>query len=158
MKIIVLYTRRNVGMYSLSFLVSLGYEVKVITDDENVKWLAEVLHCERVTFDTMGEFGLFLCVHGNKIIDEKYLKLGKFVNVHPCLFKYKGHNPIKRYILNNDTEGSVESHWMTKDVDEGEIIYEVRFHVGVCKTYAEFYNEALRFYFLVIKKTLDSIL
>lgn len=158
MKVIVLYTRRNVGVYSLSFLASLGYEVKVITDDENVKWLADVLHCEQVTFDTMGEFDLFLCVHGNKIIDEKYLVEGKMVNVHPCLYKYKGHNPIKRYILNKDNHGTVESQYLIEEVDGGDVIHREDFYTGKCGNFADFYNVALPYYFKCIDRTLKMVL
>jgi methionyl-tRNA formyltransferase len=157
MKTIITYCRRNVGMAILPFLVAKGYGVKVISDDETVLWMADSLGLEIVTLDSMGEFDLFLCVHGNKIIDKKYLVDKKFVNVHPCLYKYKGHNPIRRYILGKDTDGTVESHFMTEVVDEGEVIIEVGFETPICKTYADFYNVALKHYFFVIDKTLEAL-
>lgn len=159
MKTIILYTRRNVGMYALSYLVANNYNVEVITDDENVLWLAKRLYCDVVDFDSMSkEFSLFLCVHGNKIIDKKYLDKGRFVNIHPCLSKYRGHNPIKRYIENKDTEASVESHWMTEEVDGGEVICRLKFKTTVCNSYADFYNQCVDKYFKIIHRTLELVL
>jgi len=157
MKTIVLYARRNVGMYCLSHLVALGYKVKVITDDTNVGWLAEEYGCEQVTLDTMGEFDLFVCVHGNKIIPKQYLVEGKFVNVHPCLSKYVGKNPIAKYLENGDTAGTVESHYMTEEVDAGEKITSFWFYTGEIKSYAEFYNIALPHYYKCLNKTLQQV-
>jgi methionyl-tRNA formyltransferase len=152
---IVLYARRNMGLVVLSYLVAKGHEVKVISDDE-VAGLAQMLNCPVVNFDTMGEFDLFICCHGNKIIDKKYLN-NKFINIHPCLYKYKGHNPIKRYIESKDQSGSVESQWMVEEVDAGEIIHQEFFTTPVLTTYAEFYNIALPYYLRCIDKTLNEI-
>lgn len=154
---IVLYTRRNVGVYCLSHLVALGHEVKVITDDANVSWLAGEYGCELVVFETMGEFDLFLSIHGNKIVPMKYLEGGAAVNIHPCLFKYKGHDPIKKYLENGDTVGSVGAHYMTEKVDEGELICEIAFETGKIDTYAEFYNIALPTYYEVVSEVLNRV-
>lgn len=158
MKKLILYCRRNVGMYCLSFLVSLGYSVKVITDDENIQWLANVLGCEETTMEEMGDdYDLFICVHGNKIIPKKYLS-DRMVNIHPCLFKYKGQNPIKRYIFNEDTEGSVESHWIVEEVDAGEVIHQEFFTTPPVSDFASYYNLALPFYFKCVDRTLKIVL
>lgn len=157
MKKIVLYTRRNVGLAALSFLVAKGYSVKVITDDESIIWLAKSLGCKIVTIEKMGRFDLFLCVHGNRIIDKKYLVDGKFVNIHPCLFKYKGHNPIKRFILNEDTDGTVESQYLIEEVDGGDVIHKESFHTGHVLDYAGFYNIAFKFYLRCIDATLKKL-
>lgn len=158
MKSIILYANRNTGMVVLSYLVAKGYKVKLITDnDENITRLAKSYDVPVVTFDTMGDFDLFICCHGRKIIKNKYLIEGKFINIHPCLFKYKGHNPIKRYIENKDTKGSVESLYLTEEVDAGEVICDRSFYTGVVTTYAEFYNIALPYYFEVIEETLFKL-
>lgn len=158
MKTIILCTRRNVGLYSLSFLVSLGYNVRVITDDENVKWLASVLNCELVDFDTMGVCSLLLSVHWHKIIELKDLQYGRAVNIHPCLYKYPGHNPIKKYIKNGDTQASVESHVMTDVIDEGEVIHQEFFETKKCHNYADFYNQAVDKYLKCIDRTLKIVM
>ena len=159
MKTIILYCRRQTGVAALLYLVAKGYRVFVISDDENVIGLARELGVGLTTLEVVPHltFDLFLCVHGNKLIPKEYLVEGKFVNVHPCLYKYKGHNPIKRYILGMDTDATVEAHFMTDVIDDGQVIYGVKFETPVCKTYAEFYNVALKYYFTVIKNVLIEL-
>lgn len=155
---IILYCRRNVGMIALSYLKAKGYVVKVITDDTNIMWLAESLGCELVSLDTMGEFDLFICVHGNKIIDKKYLQYGKMINVHPCLAKYPGHNPIFKYIQNGDRKATVESQYLIEQVDAGEVIHQEHFDTTICLSYGEFYNQAFSYYWKVLDRTLKKIM
>ncbi len=155
---IILYTRRNVGMYCLSHLVALGHDVSVITDDKNVEWLAERYGCKIVRIDDMGEFDYFICIHGNKIIPSRFLQEGKMINIHPCLYKYKGHNPIKRYIVGKDTDATVESQWMIEEVDAGDVIFQQKFITPICNSYADFYNVAVPFYYSCLEKTLELII
>jgi methionyl-tRNA formyltransferase len=155
MKTIVLLTRRNVGMYCLSYLVAKGYKVKLITDDNDVLWLGGRLGVEFVTLETMGDLDYMLSVHWHKIIPNEFLKEGRSINIHPCLFKYKGTNPIKRYISNGDTLGSVESHYMIEEVDAGEVIHREMFQTPKIESYAEFYNLALPYYFKCLAYTLE---
>jgi methionyl-tRNA formyltransferase len=158
MKTVLLYTRRNVGLVALSFLKAKGFNVKVISDDYNVLWLASELGCQEVSgFDDMGEFDIFLSVHGWKIVPMKYLKGKIAINVHPCLSLYKGVNPIKRYIENKDQVGSVESHYMEEKADEGTVIHTETFYTGVCKEYQDFYNIALLYYFSCISRTFKRL-
>jgi methionyl-tRNA formyltransferase len=156
---IILYTRRNVGMYCLSHLVALGHEVDVVTDDKNVEWLAGRYGCPIRTFETIRmNFDLFLCIHGNKILPDWMFGYMEMVNVHPCLFKYKGHNPIKRYILGQDTEATVESQHMIVEVDAGDVIHQEKFETPICKTYADFYNVALPYYIKCLDETLNRFI
>jgi methionyl-tRNA formyltransferase len=104
----------------------------------------------------MGSFDLFVCCHGEKIIPEKYLEDGKFINMHSCLWKYKGKDPIARYIKNKDTQASIESHYMTKDVDEGEVIHRELFTTPVVKTHGEYFNIALPYYYTCIHETIKK--
>lgn len=142
---------------ALSYLVALGYKVKVVSDDEDVIWLANTLFCEVVTMETMGEYDILFSVHWDKIIPTKYLSKPS-VNFHPCLFKYKGRNPIQRYIDNKDKLGSVESHYMTDKVDGGQRVIGIFFETGEISSFAEYYNLALPYYFKCIKQTIDAIL
>jgi methionyl-tRNA formyltransferase len=154
---IVFYGARNTGMVVLTYLVAKCHDVVCIPEDQNLLDLCEALEVPVVTLDTMGDYDLFVCCHGKKIIPGRYLKKGRCINIHPCLFKYKGHNPIKRYIENCDTLGSVESLYMTDAVDDGEVIQRFEFDTPVCNSYAEFYNIALPYYFWCIDTTLRSI-
>jgi len=155
---IILYARRNVGLVALSYLVAKGYLVKVISDDKNVIWLAGILGCEIVDFDSMGEFSWLFCVHGNLIIPKEYLIEGKMINFHPCLQEgYKGHNPVKRFLVQGALHASISSHYMTEVVDEGAVIHTVNFDTKGAKSYADFYNEAFKYYFLLLDATLNKL-
>lgn len=156
---ILLYGRRNVCLYALSYLKGLGYEVKVLSNDENVIWLSGSLKCELVSgFDKMGDFDVFISVHGQRIVPMKYLEGKIAFNVHPCLEKgYKGKNPIKTYIELGDKWADVSSHHMTEVPDEGEIIETVHFYTGKVLDYANFYNIAAFYYFLLIHQTLEKL-
>lgn len=158
MTTIVLYTRRNVGLYALSFLKAKGFDVKVVTDDHWVKRLAGYLGVEEVTMETMGGFDLLLSVHWHKIIPKEYLDNGVCVNVHPCLsLGYKGHNPVKKYIENKGVAGTIDSHYMTEKVDEGEVICSIPFQTGIVESYAAFYNLVAPIYFVIFECTLEKL-
>lgn len=162
MKTIILYCNRNVGVAALCYLKARGYDLLVITDkDEDVEWAARKLgvpilpnldYIHKITFD------LFICVHGRKIVEVENLVAGKMVNIHPCLYKYKGHNPIKRYILGKDTDATVEAQWLIEEVDGGEVICKEDFQTPVCSNYADFYNVALIYYYKVLDKVLKIVL
>lgn len=154
---IILYTRRNVGMCALSYFVAAGHRVKVVTDDVSIKKLARNLGSPVVDQDTMGEYDLIVSVHWHKLIPEVYLVGRIGINFHPCLSLYRGTNPIKRYIENKNTTASVASHFMTNVFDDGEVICEEFFETGIVESYADFYNQALPYYFRVFAKTMKMI-
>lgn len=100
---------------------------------------------------------LFSC-HGKHIVGENTLDLFKWaVNIHPCLYKYKGLHPIDRLLEDGETRASVGSHWMIKEVDKGDVIIEL-FKDVESKNVIGVYNELYPLYSKVIKKTLDHIL
>jgi methionyl-tRNA formyltransferase len=158
---ILLYTRRNVGMYCLSHLIAIGHEVVVMTDELTIVRLAERYGCPVIgngEWERMGSYDMLLSIHGNKKVPTQFLKPGS-VNIHPCLSRYKGKDPISRYIKDKQILGTVESHWMTDEIDGGEIIYRTpEFLTGECRTHADFYNTALPFYYHCLEHTLNKIL
>lgn len=154
---VVFYGRTQVGSVVLSYLVAKGYAVKVIPEDQLTRDLCGMYGLPIVTLDTMGAFDLFVCCHGAKIIPERYLRPGRFVNMHSCLWKYKGKDPVSRYIANRDTEASIESHIMTAEVDAGEVIARVLFDTPVVATHGEYFNIALPHYYTCIDETLRII-
>jgi len=157
MPTIIIYCRRNVGFICLSHLVALDYSIKVITDDSDIIWLAGVYGCEIVTLEKMGEFDLFICCHGNKIIQKQYLDKGTCINIHPCLYLYHGKDPVSKFIENKNTLGSVGIHHMTEVVDGGEVIVEEKFFTGEVNSHAEFYNIALKFYLVALQRALKKL-
>lgn len=101
---------------------------------------------------------LLLSVHGGEIVIDKLLELPKIgcINVHPMIDKYKGKLPVQKALFNQDTIGSVGSHWMTKDVDEGEIICLLKTDIEFCKNEEQVYNRLYELYVKVILATLHS--
>jgi methionyl-tRNA formyltransferase len=160
MKTIVLYGRRNTAMVAIPYLMAKGFRVIIISDDEHVLEVGKSLKCLTGNFSAIEllEYNLFICIHGNKIIPKEWLKEGRMINVHPCLDKYKGRNPIKNYIQFGDKWGSVSSHFMTEQVDEGEVIHTEHFYTGKVLDYAGFYNIALPYYLRLLDKTLEKVI
>jgi methionyl-tRNA formyltransferase len=154
---IIFYGRTQMGMIVLSYLVAKGYDVKVIPEDDMLRQLCGYYGLEIVTLDTMGTFDLFICCHGAKIIPERYLEDGKFINMHSCLWKYKGTDPITRYIAHKDTDASIESHYMVKEVDAGKVITRVLFTTPVVLNHQEYFNISTPYYFQCIDETLRKI-
>lgn len=154
---IILYTRRNVGMITLSYLKGLSHKVVLISEDSDILWLAKSLNVGAIKIEHLPyhPHDLFLCVHGDKIIPKEYLH-DYMVNIHPT--KYNGHNPVKKYIANQDTDGCIRAMKMIEEVDAGELIHKENFITPVCSNYADFYNIAFPYYFKTIKTVLDKIL
>lgn len=157
MKTIVLFARHNTGVIALSHLWALGHNVKVVTNDMNVVSVAKLYGCELVGAEYMGTFDMVLSVHWDKIIPTFLFNRKPAVNIHPCLFKYKGKDPIRKHIDNKDTVGSVAAHHMIDKVDEGKLICEYMFDTGVCRSYGEFYNTAFLYYYKTINKVLETV-
>jgi methionyl-tRNA formyltransferase len=154
-KTIVLYGRRNTAAMCLVYLVAKGYNVKVVSDDMNVLWMAEKLKVEVRRMEERGYFDMLLCVHGRHIFSYEELVQAPHVNIHPALEKYRGHNPIKSYIENKDIDGSVSSHYMVEEVDAGKVIHTEYFETPICHSYADFYNVAYPYYIKLLDKTLE---
>lgn len=164
MKKILLFTRRNVGLISLSYLVAKGHKVYVISDDIDVLWLALSLgvisrpHIKYIK--DFGDFDIVLSVHWNKVIPVEYFNGKPAINIHPLLHlgdRYKGHNPVRKYIESNETVGGISAHYMTEIPDEGEIIATETFVTGNINDYASFYNIAFPFYYKCLSQVLNKI-
>lgn len=151
---IIFYGARYMGQVVLTYLVAEGHSLAVIPEDDDIRAVCRYLSLPIVSLDSMRPFDLFICCHGKRIIAPEYLEPGKFINIHPMLSKYKGHDPIKRYMENKDTLASVESHWMIEKVDSGDIIAQIFFQTPVVRSYGEFYNLAIPHYLRCIHKTM----
>lgn len=102
---------------------------------------------------------LLVCTHGREIVPKELLELPKLggINVHPCLSKYKGKNPIGRMLENGETEASVGVHFMEEDVDQGKIILENFIDVGKKNRVVEVYNELYPYYATTIMEAVKIL-
>jgi len=133
---VIFYGGRMAGLANLLATMALGHEVLcVVPVDDIVESVALKLGLnvkkpkninEEEFVDYLESLGaeVFLCCHGRQIIKPRILKLFKCVNFHPCLYKYKGADPIKRLLAEGNTKASVAAHWMVEKVDEGGVIVE----------------------------------
>lgn len=105
------------------------------------------------------ESDLLVSVHGHEVATKEILELPRIgcINVHPCLYKYKGADPIKRLLKDGATRASVGVHWMTEDVDSGDVIVEKFIDIPDCKTVVDVYNELYPLYSLALFEAIDKI-
>ncbi len=83
-----------------------------------------------VNFDKLYEFlssieqqDLYVLAGYMRILPEKILKLGTFINIHPSLLpKFKGKNAIRRAFEAKVKKTGVTVHFVNKKVDSGKII------------------------------------
>jgi methionyl-tRNA formyltransferase len=64
-----------------------------------------------------------------------------FINVHPSLLpKYRGANPYSAVIINGEKETGVTLHFMDKNFDTGDIIYQEKISVSAMETMGTLFN------------------
>ena len=153
----IFYGKSQVGLVVLLDLLANGFGVSIMPNDEIIASAGEYLGLQTVTLDTMGKWDLFVSCHGEKIIPMRYLQQGPAINMHDCLYKYKGQTPIQRYMDNKDTDASIESHHMIAQVDMGPVIHQVFFETPVCTDFGQYYNLALPHYLECIEETLRKL-
>lgn len=161
---IIFYGGEKAGMITLLAIMAKGHKVlSVIYADNLVKSVADMLglpafdeKCINNDFYTTTwkyqRPDLFVCCHGRKIIKKPLLD-ENWINIHPCLYKYKGLSPIKRALEDGNTLFSVGCHYMTDKVDEG-MVYVENFIRSDKKTEIEVYNDLYPLYVKTIIETL----
>jgi len=156
---IVFYGGQRAGIVVLLYLLAKQHEVVVVAVDSFVEGIARLFGLKMISVDDIaGEhFHVLVCCHGRRMIPGMVLDFHVCINIHPCLSKYKGADPIGRYMENKDTCGSVGCHFMTGEVDAGDVIHEVFFDTPVVASYCEFYNIALPFYIDCVHHSLNIL-
>jgi len=138
----------------------------IVAYDENVEMISKELHIP--TFNTiydkefvehLAKSDLLISIHGKEIVPENLLSLPKIgcINVHPCLYKYKGRDPIIKLLKDGETKASVGVHWMTGSIDSGQVIAEEFVDVTGLKNVTDVYNALYPYYSFVLLKTLGLI-
>ena len=154
---VIFYGGKQAGVVSLFLLNNYFKNIEVIPEDALVKKAAEILNLKQTILEEAGSFDLLVCCHGRKIIPKNMLDKGICINLHPCLYKYKGANPIKSLLSDKETKASVGCHHMSEKVDEGEVIYEKFVDVSECKNETEVYNKLYIYYAEVLSISLAKL-
>lgn len=144
-------------MIQLLTLLALGYKVVcVIPVDQTLETTArsfglEIRKPKNINDEEFVDYletlkaDLFVCCHGRQIIKPRILRMVKAINTHPCLYQYKGAEPIRRLLDDSNTKASVAVHWMVDQVDEGEVVVE-NFQEITSSTVEGVYNELYPLY------------
>lgn len=155
---------KQAGCIGLLTLAAAGCKIQgAIAYDTAMEKLATTLNIS--TFSSLkqpevekllSESDLLVCVHGREIVPKKLLELPRFggINVHPCLYRYKGSNPVGRLLQDGCTQASVGAHRMTESVDEGEVLAEEFVDVTGKQSVEEVYNVLYPFYASALLKAL----
>lgn len=140
--------------------------VGVVAYDKLVETLAKKLNLpifssihEDKFIDLVSKSDLLVSVHGREIVPPKILKrpLIGCINVHPCLYKYKGADPVGRLLMGKNTKASVGVHYMVEKVDAGEVIVEKFVDVSGKNTVEEAYNVLYPYYAITILEAINKI-
>lgn len=133
---VIFYGGRQAGLINLLTTLALGHQVLCVVPVDDVvgqtalKMGLNVKKPKNINEDDFVDYleslgaEFFVCCHGRQIIKQRILKAFRCVNFHPCLYKYKGAEPIKKLLAEGNTKASVAAHWMTETVDGGEVIVE----------------------------------
>lgn len=158
---------KQAGCIGLLTLLAAACKIQgVVAYDTVVENLAGLLHLP--TFSSvkqpavekfLSEADLLVSVHGREIIPKRLLDLlhSGGINVHPCLYRYKGANPVGRLLEDGCTQASVGVHRMTERVDEGEILVEEFVDIAGKRSADEVYNVLYPFYASALLKALQIL-
>ena len=158
---------RQAGCIGLLALKALGCEVLgVVAYDQPVADLAAQLGL--TSFGSIHDAGireglsraeLLVSVHGREMIPEALLRLPRHggINMHPCLYAYKGANPIERLLKDGNTRASVGVHRMNGKVDAGDVLVEEFADISGRQTVEEVYNRLYPLYATALMKAIRQI-
>ncbi len=152
---------KQAGCIGLLTLCAIGKRPNVVVgyDDDVINLSNELgvfpYHSIKNLF---GSYDLVVSVHGREIVKKHELSLVRWaINVHPCLYAYKGMDPVGRLLADHNPFASVGVHWMTDQVDMGETIIEKFVDVTGCTTRNEVYNILYPYYAITLIKAIKSI-
>jgi methionyl-tRNA formyltransferase len=102
---------------------------------------------------------LLVCCHGREILKKEILEIPEkgCINLHPCLYKYKGARPIERLLEDKNPKASIGVHYMIEEVDMGDVITEIFVDVSGCSIPIEVYNKLYIYYSLALIDAIDKI-
>lgn len=138
----------------------------VVAYDELVKHVAKKLDLPTFSsikddecIEVLNNCDLLVSVHGREIVPGELLKIPPLgcINVHPCLYKYKGRNPVARLLEDNIPKASVGVHYMLEEVDAGEVIVELFVDVSGKNTVEEVYNALYPYYIVTLLEAINKI-
>ena len=164
------YGGQTAGIITLLTLLARKQEVAiVIPQDKAVEDLATLFSLE-ITANTRlntphiikklkQQVDFLICCHGKTILQKELVQQIRCINLHPCLYKYKGAKPIKRLLEDKNPRASVAAHWMVEKVDAGQVIVEEFIDIQniESKTESQVYSELYPLYSKIVLMAPEKI-
>ena len=158
---------RQAGCIGLLALLAAGWQVTAaVAYDDDLRRLAAALGLPVAGSVDSAEVAaalpgsaLLVSVHGRQIVQSAVLSqlpLGG-INVHPCLYAYKGARPVERLLADGNPRASVGVHRMTDRLDEGELLVERFVDVAGSTTVEGVYNALYPAYAAVLVEALGVV-
>ncbi len=168
---IIFYGGKQAGLISLFTLKAMGQKIVcIVPEDKIVEMAAKKMKLKvfkpkdinsenSVVFFKKLKSDLIVCCHGRKILKKKILELPKkgCINIHPCLYKYKGADPIGRMLSEGEKKASVGVHCMVEKVDSGKVLSEKFVNAEEAKTVVEVYNILYPYYSTALIEAIQKI-
>lgn len=158
---------RQAGCVGLLTLLAVGSKISgIVAYDSTMEQLAIALRLPRFSSikqpeveELLSQSDLLVSVHGREIVPSRLLELPRFggINTHPCLYAYKGVDPVGRLLHDGNTLASVGIHRMTEKVDQGEVLAEEFINVVGKRSVDEVYNAIYPHYSLALLKALQVL-
>ena len=155
---------KQAGCIGLLTLLAAECKIQgVVAYDNTVESLAGLLYLPTFSSvkqpeveELLSKADLLVSVHGREVVPKKLFELPRLgsINVHPCLYRYKGANPIGRLLQDGCRKASVGVHRMTENIDEGEVLVEEFVDVRESTSIEEVYNILYPFYSIVLLKAI----
>lgn len=155
---------RQAGCIGLLTLYAAGITpIGVVAYDDSVRQLATTLGLQVSSsvhdpdfLKALSNSKLLVSVHGRQIVPNALLDMPALggINVHPCLYAYKGADPVGRLLADGNTKASVGVHRMTDALDEGEVLIEEFIMVDGKETVLDIYNSLYPIYATALFKAL----
>jgi methionyl-tRNA formyltransferase len=158
---------RQAGCIGLLAAAAEGCKLSaVIAYDEELRGVAQALGIQvfpsisaPAVHDSLAGADLLISVHGREIVPTALLKLPRLggINVHPCLYAYKGANPVGRLLEDRNVRASVGVHFMTDQLDGGDVVVERFVDVTGETTACDVYNRLYPHYAIALVDALRRV-
>lgn len=151
---VVVFAYQNMGLIGLRSLIKNNIKIHQVfthkdNKNHNVWWGSVFDYCKeqsincdyadnyshRQILQIIKKFNILtiLSFHYRRILPEYILKLPQngCINLHCSLLpRYRGKAPVNWQIINGEEESGFTLHYMTKDIDEGDIIYQSKVSIN----------------------------
>jgi methionyl-tRNA formyltransferase len=156
---------RQAGCVGLLTSLCFGCEIDaLVAYDDQIRMVAGLLdlplrHSISETQGSLADADVLISVHGREFVPPELLALPRLggINVHPCLYAYKGADPVARLLADRNTRASVAVHRMTDELDEGEVLVEEFVDVTGDQTGVEVYNRLYPYYATALYRALQAL-